>query len=649
MVVNMIEKKDPHQKISPDDFDDDDDIIELTDEVIIKPEDDDEIIDLQGTGTVVSKTPAGIPAKTDENEPESDEQEEDIIALEATPEAESQAEGGAIDLDKGDSDYESTVAEDDIIASAIVASLGADDDDLHEDGAQLIDEAGTRPEEDDDFIILSEDDDDPAALSAPAAIAAEKDEGVFDTEEEIELEYEGDEDQYDFFALDDKQTLEELETISMNGEGPDDAEDDDILFDSVTDLDLNSDEDDEIIAMADDPQEGPELMALDDEETLEFGEGGDLPDLTDELEFEFDDEDDENGFVAADDQVAEDSDDILARPVEKAPAPDGVTAWIDPAMEPGFEPTEDSEIMTEDDQQAEEADLTATTIEKIRELAEADGLPDIDDDTDLKFEDEEGDSDIDNAGDLGPEDAVLTIENFDDHAAEEEDGIIEITEFDEHFPAEDEKKLERAGILDALDSDADDFLELIEVEDDNSAGHEEVIEFSNSEEQIDEDEINNFFSETIEEDPLFEKEGIEPLEEIPAVSTDTAMATAPPADEDEEFDFSFDSSEISMQVDRLDTFLSDDLTAEPEVASLPEEPPVEEKVADEDHPAVEDKTEPLPVTPDQIDAILEDAIKNKLSGKIENIIYEVIEKAVSKEIDRLKTALLYNTGPGDDE
>jgi hypothetical protein len=648
MVVNMIEKKDPHQKISLDDFDDDDDIIELTDEVIIKPEDDDEIIDLQGTGTVVPKTPAGTPLKTDKNEPESDG-EEDTIALEATPEAESRAEGGTIDPDKGVSDYESTVAEDDIIASAIVASLSADDDDLSEDGVRLIDEADSRSEEDDDFIILNEDDDEPAALSAPAAPAAEKDEGVFDTEEEIELEYESDEDEYDFFALDDKKTLEELETISMADEGSDDAEDNDILFESVPDLDPNSDEDDEIIAMEDDPIEGPELMALDDEETLDFGGGGNLPDLTEELEFEFDDEDDENGFAAADDQVAEDGDDILTGTVEKAPAPDEATARIDPAMEPGFEFTEDSGIMAEGDQQAEEADLTAKTIEKIRELAEADGLPDIDDDMDLKFEDQEGDPDLDDADDLGPEDAVLPIEDFDDHAADEEDGIIEITEFDEHFPAEDEKKLERAGILDKLDSDADDFLELIEVEDDYSAGDEEVIEFSSSGEQIDEDEINNFFSETKEDDPLFENEEIEPLEEIPAFSTDMAMATAPPADEDEEFDFSLDSSEISMQVDRLDTFLSDDLTAEPEVASLPEEPLFEEKTADEDHPAVEDKTGPPPVTPDQIDAILEDAIKNKLSGKIENIIYEVIEKAVSKEIDRLKTALLYNTGPDDDE
>jgi hypothetical protein len=611
----MIEKKDPHQKISPVDFDDD--IIELTDEVITKPKDDDEIIDLQGTGTVIPKTPSDIPLKTDKKEPESEE--EDIIDLDGTPDTESQAEGGAIDLDEGVSDYESTMGEDDIIASEIVASLGADDDD------------------------------NAAALSDHAAPAAEQDEGIFDTEKEIELEYESDEDEYDFFALDDRSTLEELETITMDDEEPDDAVDDDILFDPVANLDLNSGEDDEIIAMDDDPQEGPDLMAFDDEETLAFGGGGDLPDLTDELEFEFDDEDDEDGFAAADNQVAEDSDDIIAMSVEKALAPDEVTTRIDLAMEPGFEFTEDSDIMAEDDEQAAEADLIATTMEEIRELAEADGLPDIDDDMDLEFEDEEGDSDIDDTGDLEPEDEVLPIEDFGEHAAEDEDGIIEITEFDEHFPEEDEKKLERAGILEALDSDEDDFLELIEVEEDGLAGDEEVIEFNRPEEQIDEDEIDNFFSESLEDEPVFENEGIEPVEEKPALSTDLAMATVSPADEDEEFDFSLDSSEISMQVDRLDTFLSDDLTAEPEVASLPEKPLFEEETVDEDQPAVEDKAVPLPVTPDQIESIIEDAIKNKFGGKIENIICEVIEKAVSKEIDRLKTALLESTRPGDNE
>ena len=210
-------------------------------------------------------------------------------------------------------------------------------------------------------------------------------------------------------------------------------------------------------------------------------------------------------------------------------------------------------------------------------------------------------------------------------------------------------------------------LELIEIEEDDTAEDEEVIEFSNSEEQIDEDEIDNFFSESIEDEPVFEYDEIEPLEDKPAVNTDMALATAPPADDDEEFDFSLDSSEISQQVDRLDTFLSDDPATEPEVASLPEtrlvddptpEPDVaslpaetsaEEETEDEDQPAVEEPAESLSVTPEQIDSILERVIKDKFGGDIENIIYEAIQKAVSKEIDRLKGALLGSPEPGDNK
>ena len=47
--------------------------------------------------------------------------------------------------------------------------------------------------------------------------------------------------------------------------------------------------------------------------------------------------------------------------------------------------------------------------------------------------------------------------------------------------------------------------------------------------------------------------------------------------------------------------------------------------------------------------ILERVIKDKFGGNIENIIYKVIEKAVSKEIDRLKGALLGSSDPGSDE
>ena len=38
----MSEKKDPHPENNPVDFGDDEDIIELTDEIIVKPEEDDE-------------------------------------------------------------------------------------------------------------------------------------------------------------------------------------------------------------------------------------------------------------------------------------------------------------------------------------------------------------------------------------------------------------------------------------------------------------------------------------------------------------------------------------------------------------------------------------------------------------------------------
>jgi hypothetical protein len=335
-------------------------------------------------------------------------------------------------------------------------------------------------------------------------------------------------------------------------------------------------------------------------------------------------------------------------------------------MEPEFEFTEDNDTLAEEDNLAAEEDLAAITTEEIRELAAVDDLPDIDDDIDLEFENEDDLSDIEDIGNLESKDETLAIDELEASTAEEED-IIEITEFDEHFPEEDEKKLERAGVLEASDSDEDEFLELIEVEEDDTAQEEEVIEFNNSEEQIDEDEIDNFFSESIEDKPVFEYDEIEPFEDIPALSTDMAMATAPPVDEDEEFDFSLDSSEISQQVDRLDTFLSDDPATEPEVASLPETPPAddptiepemasrpaeslaEEETVDEGQPDVEEPAESLSVTPEQIDSILERVIKDKFGGNIENIIYEVIQKAVSKEIDRLKGALLESPEPGDNK
>jgi len=78
------------------------------------------------------------------------------------------------------------------------------------------------------------------------------------------------------------------------------------------------------------------------------------------------------------------------------------------------------------------------------------------------------------------------------------------------------------------------------------------------------------------------------------------------------------------------------------VASLP----VNQVAAEEEETGLEEPRTgqgvgELPaVPPGQIDAAIERVIIEKFSGKIENIIYEVIEKAVAKEIDRLKESLM---------
>ncbi len=625
MVMNMIEKKDPHQKTITDDPSDDDDIIELTDEVITKPQENDR--------TAGPQKSANISAQTAKTESVSDDGD-DIIDLKDAHETELSEDEDFIDRDDPVADERIAIEEDEAIASAIEESLGADEDELDAEKISPTDESDLESKEDDGEIILDTGDDDLAAQSDPDAAVMQKAEDVFDAEEEIELEYESDEDEYDFFALDDQKTLEDLETISMIDEEPDEDVDDDIRFDPVAGLDIDSDEDDEIITLDPDQHEGPDLMALEDKETLEFEDSSDVPDLTDEMDFEFEDDEDESVMAAEEELSAEDSDDIIAEAVEKSLTQDEAAAPIDLAMEREFEIPDDNGIMAEDD-----APQTAEDI--IAALAQEDTL---------KFEEDEELSDIEDDIDPEPAYEVLHLNEFDDDTTEEEDDIIEITEFDEHFPEEDEKKLERAGVLDAAEPDEEDFLELIEVEDDGQTEDEEIIEFNQPEEQIVQDEIDNFFSETLGEEPEFESDDTQLVEETPTMDTMMTMDTlTPPSDEDEEFNFSFDPSQISQKVDRLDTFLSSDSTTEPEMALQPEDQFEDDENAEEDLQTVQDTGDAPAVSPDQIDSLLERVIKEKFSGKIEDIIYEAIEKAVSKEIDRLKGSLLDSTGSSDDE
>ncbi len=53
------------------------------------------------------------------------------------------------------------------------------------------------------------------------------------------------------------------------------------------------------------------------------------------------------------------------------------------------------------------------------------------------------------------------------------------------------------------------------------------------------------------------------------------------------------------------------------------------------------------VSAEQIDQAIERIINEKLAGRVEHIIYEIIEKAVIKEIERLKASLLGDSPPED--
>jgi len=337
------------------------------------------------------------------------------------------------------------------------------------------------------------------------------------------------------------------------------------------------------------------------------------------MEFEFENDDDANSIIDMDEQESEDSDDIIARAVEQSVAAKVDNERIELTEESQTEFENGSEIPAPGDAQKEDEDIVAPVQEEITDFEHDENLFNFDD------------------IDLEPDDEVIPLDESDDIAVEKEEEIIEITEFDQHFPEEDEKLLEHAGVLDASAAEKEDFLELLEVEDDDRAEDEELMESGDSEEYP-EDKENGF-----------ENDAAEPIEETPALDPEITMTDEALSSGDEEFDFSLDTVEISQKVDGLDTFLPEDSTTEPDVALLSGEQPKEDAPAQPDLQASPDTSESLAVNPELLVSAIERVINEKFSDKIENIIYDVIEKAVSKEIDRLKGALLENSTPDDNQ
>ena len=239
--------------------------------------------------------------------------------------------------------------------------------------------------------------------------------------------------------------------------------------------------------------------------------------------------------------------------------------------------------------------------------------------------DEDGDvknrlPDIDNVH--GTDEKIKPLAEPQDNEIDSLDDIIEITEFDQHFPEIDEKSLENANLLNTSDLKDEDFLELFDIGDEDSESEEDMKTLSASEEEVEEAEPSRFI-----DDPLvgnFEINNDIPQadEKFSEMDPDLAVTAA-----------SFTSA--AGNFDRPDPQFSN-------VSNNEIEPGMPKKSSTPN-------AENLPtVSTEQIDQAIERIINEKLAGRIEHIIYEIIEKTVKREIDKLKESLLNDSFPEDD-
>jgi hypothetical protein len=361
------------------------------------------------------------------------------------------------------------------------------------------------------------------------------------------------------------------------------------------------------------------------------------------------------------------------------------------AMSHGFD-EDDDEIIELKDEVNIAPEKTETEIERSEELDEPDTeseLPAVEKIIDLDaLEDDDGD----------PENVIRLSENltFDEEdedeidilpieeeplpKADDHDDVTEITEFDDILSEDTNEMVTLSQISETLDieeDDEDEFLELVDVEEDEEAELEEieedVIQFDESGSDIEDVELNDFINDSLDEEIQISEDFDEDLTGTLGVDAAEKLGLEEQESMEEDFDFSMDSSEISKKIDQLDSIFFDETEAE---AELEEEAEIEEQTAELDEETfelpettfedIEDEieTEDIGVSGDesgdvplalgniaatgashnQLEETLEQIIERKFSGKIETLITEIIEKAVSKEIQRLKKILLEDDG-----
>ena len=304
-------------------------------------------------------------------------------------------------------------------------------------------------------------------------------------------------------------------------------------------------------------------------------------------------------FTKADGQMADDAIEM---------ARDETRNNFDEEIEIEYESDGDEiDFFTDDDEPAEDNSVIAMPSDVSPTFGEDDNGIDIL--SDIEFEREEGEK-------------IIPFAELDNAGVETDDDIIEITEFDQHFPADD-KVLEHAGLLDPSGLKDEDFLELFDIEEEDPMEDEEMRKLSEAEENAVEAELSRFFDDALEDETEIKNNAPQPVEKFSELDTDLDLAATAAA-----------LSSGAGKFNRFDTPFPQDPTNE------------KDDHMQKDSSASNAGDSPV-VSPEQIDQAIERIINEKLAGRIEHIIYEIIEKTVKREIDRLKASLLEDSSPED--
>jgi len=242
---------------------------------------------------------------------------------------------------------------------------------------------------------------------------------------------------------------------------------------------------------------------------------------------------------------------------------------------------------------------------------------DIDMLSDLEFEHEEN------------KDIIPTAE-LDNDEIETDDDIIEIIEFDRHYEDDDEV-IEQAGLSNRSAPEDGDFLDLFDTDEEGPSEDEEMRELSESEEKAVEDEMRRFFDDAFEDKSEIEDNAARLVEKF--------------SERDTNLDLTMTAAALSSGVGKLDR---PDPSLPHDPAKDAASPPKDQSETDNHlrtYSPASNTGDATVVSPGQIDQAIERIINEKFAGRIEDIIYEIIEKAVKREIDRLKESLLDDSTP----